>query len=50
MTIIRSGLKYSSLRRMPLVPRLEDVVVDNGEHDIVELMDSLSAWARAQSP
>ena len=43
VTIIRSGLKYSSLRRMPLVPRLEDVVVDNGEHDIVELMDSLSA-------
>lgn len=34
---------------MPIVPRLEDVVVNNGEHDIGELMDGLIAWARAQS-
>ena len=49
VTALASGLKYSSLRGMPIVPRLEDVVVDNGEHDIVELMDSLTAWARDQS-
>ncbi len=43
------GLKYSVLRGMPVVPRLEDVVVDNGEHDIVELIDRLNAWARTRS-
>jgi hypothetical protein len=49
VTALASGLKYNSLRGMPIVPRLEDVVVDNGEHDIGELVDSLIAWARAQS-
>lgn len=42
------GLRPSALRTMPLVPRLEDVVVDNGEHDIVQLTDRLTAWARTQ--
>jgi hypothetical protein len=43
------GLSYNRLRRMPLAPRLEDVVVDNGEHNIVELFDRLNAWASTQS-
>jgi hypothetical protein len=46
---LEPGLKYSALGEMPVVPRLEDVVVDNGEHDIVELIDRLNAWARARS-
>jgi hypothetical protein len=47
--ILEPGLKYGALRGMPVVPRLEDVVVNNGEHDIVELVDRLNAWARARS-
>jgi hypothetical protein len=43
------GLKYSGLHHMPMVPDLEDVVVDNGEHDIVELVDGLNTWARTLS-
>lgn len=50
VSIVASGLRYDSLRGMPIVPRLEDVVVNNGEHDIVELTDRLNAWASAQSP
>lgn len=44
-----SSVKYSALRGMPVVPRLEDVVVDNGEHDIGELFDRPNAWARTRS-
>lgn len=32
VSILEPGLKYGALRGMPVVPRLEDVVVDNGEH------------------
>jgi hypothetical protein len=46
---LNSGLTYSTLRAMPTVPDLESVVVDNGEHDIVEIMDRVAAWAKAQS-
>lgn len=46
---LNSGLTYSELHVMPTVPDLESVVVDNGEHDIVEIMDRVDAWARAQS-
>jgi hypothetical protein len=49
VTILEPGLNYSALRDVPLVPRLEDVVVDNGEHDIVELFDRLNAWASART-
>jgi hypothetical protein len=37
------GLRFASLRSMPLVPRLEDMVVDNGEHDIVDIFERLQA-------
>jgi hypothetical protein len=47
--ILEPGLKYGALRGMPVVPRLEDVVVNNGEHDIVELVNRLNAWTRARS-
>jgi hypothetical protein len=43
------GLRTGGLRSMPLVPRLDDIVVDNGEHDIVNILDHLNAWAKAQS-
>jgi hypothetical protein len=33
---------------MPIIPQLDDIVVDNGEHDIMELIDRLQAWAKAQ--
>jgi hypothetical protein len=49
VVILEPGVKYNSLRGMPLVPRLEDVVVDNGEHDIVELFARLNTWASARS-
>ncbi|MGH2577713.1 MAG: formate/nitrite transporter family protein [Actinomycetota bacterium] len=49
VVILEPGLKCSALRGMPLVPRLEDVVVNNGEHDIVDLFDRLNAWASARS-
>lgn len=49
VVILEPGPKYGSLRGMPVVPRLEDVVVDNGEHDIVELVDRLNAWAKTHS-
>lgn len=42
-------LTYSDLDVMPVVPHLETVLVDNGEHDIVEIMDRVAAWAKAQS-
>ncbi len=48
VTRLRS-LTYSELNVMPLVPDLDTVLVDNGEHDIVELMDRVTAWARTQS-
>jgi len=31
---------------MPLVPDIEEVTVDNGEHDIRGLMDQVEAWAK----
>jgi len=34
---------------MPLLPQLDDIVVDNGEHDISDILDRLQAWANAQS-
>jgi hypothetical protein len=49
VALVEPGRKYSELRGMPVVPRIEDVIVDNGEHDIIELIDRLSAWARSQS-
>jgi hypothetical protein len=48
VVMLEPGVKYNSLRGMPLVPRLEDVVVDNGEHDIVELFARLNTWASAR--
>jgi hypothetical protein len=42
------GLQFGALRTMPLVPRLDDIVVDNGEHDIVDIIDRLQAWAETQ--
>jgi hypothetical protein len=42
------GLRFGALRAMPLVPQLDDIIVDNGEHDIVEIMNRLQAWAEAQ--
>ena len=34
---------------MALVPRLDDIIVDNGEHDIVKIVDDLKEWTKAQS-
>ena len=45
---VRVGLRFGALRAMPLVPQLDGVIVNNGEHDIVEIMDRLQAWAKAQ--
>ena len=45
----RPGLTYGALRGMPPIPSLEEVVVDNGQHDIVELMGRVESWAREQS-
>jgi hypothetical protein len=42
------GLRFEELRSMPLVPRLENIVVDNGEHDIIEIFDRLQRWAETQ--
>jgi hypothetical protein len=42
------GLRFKELKSMPLVPRLENIVVDNGEHDIIEIFDRLQRWAEAQ--
>lgn len=33
----RAGLQSDQLRGMPLLPSLDEIVVNNGEHDIVEL-------------
>lgn len=41
----RTDIKYGALRGMPMLPSLDDVVVDNGDHDIVELIDRLTSWA-----
>jgi hypothetical protein len=49
VAVVEPGLKYSELRGMPVVPRIEDVTVDNGEHDIIELIDRLKAWAGSHS-
>jgi hypothetical protein len=49
VTNTRSGLRYNALRGMPPVPSLDDVVVDNGEHDIVSLREGLEAWAERHS-
>jgi hypothetical protein len=46
---VEPGMKYSTLRSMPVVPRLEDVTVDNGEHNIHDLTARLLAWARTRS-
>ena len=43
-----AGLDYGSLRGVPPLPSLDDVVVDNGEHDLVSLMDGVQAWAARQ--
>jgi len=45
----RVGLRFDALRDMPLLPQLDDIVVDNGEHDISDILDRLQAWANAQS-
>jgi hypothetical protein len=49
VVILEPGLRYSALRGMAVVPHLEDVIVDNGEHDIVELTDRLITWAKTRS-
>lgn len=43
------GLTYGALRGTPIVPRLDDVIVDNGEHDVVELVDRLNEWSKTHS-
>jgi hypothetical protein len=43
----RVGLRFGALRTMPLIPSLDDIVVDNGEHDIVNIFERLQAWAEA---
>lgn len=43
------GLRAGMLRNMALVPRLDDIIVDNGEHDIVKILDDLKEWTKAQS-
>src|SRR6266508_5341859 len=42
------GLQFGALWAMPLVPRLGEIVVNNGEHDIVEIIKRLQAWAETQ--
>ena len=49
VTRLNATLTYSELDVMPIVPDLDTVVVDNGEHDIVEIMDRVTAWAKTQS-
>ena len=49
VTTVAAGIRYRKMQTMPLVPRLEDAIVDNGDHDIVELMEQAVAWAKAQS-
>ena len=44
----RVDLRFGALRTMPLIPSLDDIVVDNGEHDIVDIFERLQAWAEAQ--
>jgi hypothetical protein len=41
--VAEPGLTYRALRLMPLVSSLDDVVVDNGEHDIAEVIERLTA-------
>ena len=43
---LKPGLRSRDLRAKPLVPHLETVTVDNGDHDIIEVIDRLQAWAR----
>lgn len=49
VTRLEPSLTYSELGVTPIVPDLDSVIVDNGEHDIVEIMDRLTAWAKTQS-
>ncbi len=42
------GLQFGALWAMPLVPRLDEIVVNNGEHDSVEIIKRLQAWAETQ--
>ncbi len=43
------GLRAGMLRNMPFIPRLDDIIVDNGEHDIVKILDDLREWTEGQS-
>lgn len=43
-------LTYGGLRGTPLLPELDDVVVDNGEHDIVEVFAQLENSVGKQRP
>lgn len=43
----RVGLESGHLDQMPLLPSLDEIVVNNGEHDFVEVTERLEAWAKA---
>jgi hypothetical protein len=49
VTDLKQGLMYTDPQEMPVVPDLDSVVVNNGEHDVVEIMDRVTAWATTQS-